>query len=350
MSKVMTLFGIVVLSSAVAHPEEPDLTSAIRGVLETSLQDNLGIGFTSFECDTGPPLGAGDRLVCSAVDEEGDALRYTIEVDEEGGAGIIRAEQRAASLPPEDLEILEPPCRTFLDAYRRSDWPGLFAELHPALQEVLGNAARVEGMLVPVREFFGDVRTVEPEWFSVMPDGANEMEYGLGCEAGRAQARFEIAPDDKGDPRLLAFIVTAFSGSEEQARMLEREARQALGPVIGFGIERVDAPFERLVRRGDVVHGTAVLDDGRELPVRIEQHGVRDDYEVNDWRFAVIDAEFLMERALRPKLGNLETVRCDAGVVPDGGETTCLATLEGGETREFVLRRDGGDHRLFPAE
>jgi len=116
------------------------------------------------------------------------------------------------------------------------------------------------------------------------------------------------------------------------------------------GIERVDAPFERLVRRGDVVQGTAVLDDGRKLPVRIEQHGVRDDYEVNDWRFAVIDAEFLMERALRPKLENLETVTCDASVVPDGGETTCVAIQEGGETRAFVLRRDGGDHRLFPAQ
>ena len=46
----------------------------------------------------------------------------------------------------------------------------------------------------------------------------------------------------------------------------------------------------------------------------------------------------------------LDTVTCDAWVVPDGEETTCLATLEGGETRAFVLRRDGGDHRLFPAE
>jgi hypothetical protein len=57
-----------------------------------------------------------------------------------------------------------------------------------------------------------------------------------------------------------------------------------------------------------------------------------------------------VDRELLPKLQDLETVNCDAPVVPDGGETTCVATLEGGETRAFVLRRNGGDHRLFPAE
>ena len=227
---------------------------------------------------------------------------------------------------------------------------GLFDQLHPGLQKIVGGPAGVDELLASVREFFGEVRSARPEWFAVRQSGGQELEYRLSCANSEAEARFRIGADDSGELRLLAFTVTALPGSEEQAELLRRTAPEKLTPIIGAEVERVDAPFEQLIRRGDVVEGTARLVDGRELVVRIEQHGWRDDFDLNDYRFAVIELQFLIERALRQQLGDLASVSCDARVAPDGAQASCVATLSSGESSEYIVRRQGGDHRLFPAD
>jgi hypothetical protein len=350
MLRVVSFVVVAMIATVAVHAQEADITSMFRELLEASLRERAGIGFESFSCDVSAPLGPGDRFHCSAVDEEGDQLRYTIEVDDEGTATVVGGEQRASTLQPEHLQSLEAPCRAFMEAYDRRDWPGLFDRLHPGLQEVVGGAAGVGDLLVSIREFFGEVRSARPEWFAVRQVGGQELEYRLRCENGDAEARFRIGADDDGELRLLAFTVTALPGSAEQAELLRRMAPERLSPIIGAEVERVDAPFERLVRRGDVVEGTAWLVDGRELVVRIEQHGLRDDFELNDYRFAVLELQFLIERALRPQLSDLASVSCEQRVVPDGGQAGCVATLSSGEKSEFIVRRQGGDHRLFPAE
>ena len=340
---------LAMLAAPCIHSAEPDLASAIRPLIEQELRQNAGIGFVSFACDAEPPLGPGDRFDCSGTDEDGDLLRYTLVVGDEGGATVARAEQPAGSLAPTDLAALEAPCRAFLADYQTADWPALYGRLHPNLREALGDAAQTRTMLEPVRAFFGDVQSAEPTRFAVLAAGPNELEYRLQCTGGEASARFRIAADDTEELRLLAFVVTAPPGSPEQARLLEQTARERLSPVIGVGIAGFDVPFERLVRQGDAVEGSARLEDGRSIVIRAEQHGSRDDYDVNDYSFAVLDVPFLVDRALRQRLDGYDSVACSERVLPDGGATECVATLVDGGTTRLTVRREGGDHRIVSA-
>ena len=50
-----------------------------------------------------------------------------------------------------------------------------------------------------------------------------------------------------------------------------------------------------------------------------------------------------------PSFDGPARVDCAVRVIPDGGQTSCVATLQGGRSSEFIVRRRGGDHRLYPA-
>ena len=167
--------AVATLTALTAHAGQQDGTEALRELLEASLRDTAGIGFRTFECDIQPPLGPGDRFVCQAVDEEGDRLRYTIEVEEGGGATVVRADQSASSLAKEDQELFETPSRAFIDAYVQGRWQELFDQLHSSLKKELGDLAAARRLLGPMRDFYGEVEQAEPVWLRTTASGEQHL-------------------------------------------------------------------------------------------------------------------------------------------------------------------------------
>jgi hypothetical protein len=347
---------LVVLSLAVfslggpagAQQAPPDFTAAFRPILEEQLQKNAGIGFASFACEPEGPPGPDARILCSAIDEDGDTLRYTIANNDAGELVVARTEQPASSLSAEDLEKLETPCRAFLADYGRQRWKELHSDLHPSLRDTI-DLPRTKEILSAVRADFGALQSAEPSWFAMRFSGAQELEYRLLSERGEGLARFEITSDDAGELRILAFVVTAHPGSPEQARMLERAADETLSPLTGAPLVRFELPLDELQVRGDAVEGPVFLDSGREVLIRVEQSGHRDDFNPVDFQFYVLEVQLMVERALAEKLPGIVSVECASRTAPDGGETPCTVTAGDGSTLELVVRRKGGEHRMFRA-
>jgi len=82
------------------------------------------------------------------------------------------------------------------------------------------------------------------------------------------------------------------------------------------------------------------------MPVRVAQTGWKDDFDPVDYRFSILDVEWLVRRALEKQFPGLERVECDAAVVPDGGETACTAIGENDARLDLVVSRSGGEHRM----
>ena len=140
--------------SALPAAEEPSreqmleqLSTTMRGLVEPTFKESVGFGFSSFECDVETDLGPSSRFDCTAVDEEGEPIGYTFEVDDEGMASVVLATQLAENLTAGDRAELEPPCIRFLDLYSKADWAALISELHPALLETVP-AEQVEAQVV----------------------------------------------------------------------------------------------------------------------------------------------------------------------------------------------------------
>ena len=125
----------VATADVLSDDELATLSTAMRELIEPQFIENVGFGFASFECRVETELVSGSRFDCDAVDLEGDAIRYTLEVDDEGMATIVSASQPADNLSQADRALLEPPCRRFLEFYAAGDWSALTADLHPALLE-----------------------------------------------------------------------------------------------------------------------------------------------------------------------------------------------------------------------
>ena len=344
-----TLAGVSAVESQPADATPEDVKQAleqgVRGILEPALRSRAGVGFRSFECEVPPDFGPGRRFHCEAIDEEGDWLGYAIRVEEDGTATVVLASERATALDSESRATLEAPCRKFLQRYEAREWDALVADLHPALREKETlESARAD--LREVRELFGDVTSTELELHAVHESGRQELVYALRCERGILSARFGVEPDDAGVWRVIAFLVSAPPGSREQAVLLERAGRRTLSETVGAPVKRLEAPLERLVRPGDAVEGEIQLEDGRRMPVRIAQTGWKDDFDPIDYRFSILDVEWLVRRALAKQLPDLVTVECAAPMVPDGGETDCMATGRQGERLDLVVSRSGGEHRM----
>ena len=343
------LAGVSAVESQPADATPEDVKQAleqgVRGILEPALRSRAGVGFRSFECEVPPDFGPGRRFQCEAIDEEGDWLGYAIRVEEDGTATVDLASERASELDSESRATLEAPCRRFLERYQAREWDALVADLHPALREKETlESARAD--LREVRELLGDVTSTELELHAVHESGRQELVYGVTCAHGRASARFGVEPDDAGVWRVIAFLVSAPPGSREQAVLLERVARRNLSEIVGTQVKEIDAPLERLVRPGDAVEGEIQLEGGRRMPVRIAQTGWKDDFDPVDYRFSILDVEWLVRRALAKQLPDVVTVECAAPVVPDGGEIGCTAIGRQGEPLDLVVSRSGGEHRM----
>ncbi len=259
----------IVAGQSVATADGPppellaELSAAMRALIEPGFEENVGFGFASFDCRVENELVAGSRFDCDAVDMEGDTIRYTLEVDDEGMATVVSAAQPVDDLSPADRAILEPPCLRFLELFAEGDWNTLIADLHPALLEA-SPPDEIRAQLIPVREALGDIRKVEALTYSRTDSVLHEMEFALGCDNGPGFARFRLVIE--GDEVLVtAFVVSPSPGSPLHTRMLLLEGRDTIAGFTGEAIDHIDAPIELLRSVGDAVTGTATLSDGREL-------------------------------------------------------------------------------------
>jgi len=321
-----------------------ELTATMRGLIEPQFEANTGLTFDSFECRVDGVLEADSRFDCDAVDEEGDRIRYTLEVDDEGTASVVLASQPAAELSAADRAVLEPPCRAFLARFDDADWASLIADLHPSLIDATGRD-EIRASLDKVRTALGDIRDIQTETYARHHTGRHELEYRLDCANGPGVARFGLLED--GDVLKVAFYtVTPAPGSPLYAELLEKEARDMVSGLIGGEVTRVDLPFDELVEVGDTAEGSARLGDGEDLLIGAIRHGRADDFDVVDFTFRVLDVPWMIRRAFADRPDPTETIDCPSRTAPDGGAVTCGVTLASGKRLEVTVARRGGDHRI----
>lgn len=330
-----------------------DVAASVRALIEPAFREANGFGFRSFACDVRRALRPGDRFDCDAVDEEGTPIRYVLSVDESARANVALVSFAATQIPTENRAELELPCREFLEAFTRSSWETLGRALHPDLGKERSPEA-LRAQLEPVRSAMGRLRSTSlHEAASRSTRDAEvrhtELVWALDSENGPALARFGLVYDGKV-LRILAFAVQPEPGSTLQAAMCRTSFPANASKVVGETVKSVSAPFERLVSQGDSVVGTAALASGRDLPIRIEQAGRRDDFETNDYRLQVLDPPWLIRKSFASRSLEAESVDCPASVVPDGGSLVCNAVLKSGERYAVTLERDGGKHTMAAAK
>jgi hypothetical protein len=130
-------FVLFAVATASAHVDTGAIQTAMRELLETELQKNVGYGYLSFGCEINEDITLGDRFECSAVTEADERMDYLIEIDEEGSATVVLASQPASQLSAGDRALLEPPCDAFLEDYDDGSWDALYAPFHPALKDAV---------------------------------------------------------------------------------------------------------------------------------------------------------------------------------------------------------------------
>jgi hypothetical protein len=332
-------------ASAAQARTSQDLTAAIRGSIEAAYRKNNGIGFKAFDCDAPPlPLQAGQYIDCDAVDDEGDAVRYTLEVGETGSAEIVLVSQPAAGLTAEARAQLEPPCRAFLQRFDGGDWKAAYADLHPALRKAI-TAERMKADLSRVRDSLGAVRTVTLRTYALRVPDRHELEYVVTGERGAGVARFRVAPGDDG-ARITAFLVTPAPGSPLHSALLSEALGRMLSARLGQPIAQLNVPIDRLSAVGAVEDGTATLASGRRVAVEVRRTGRDDDFDTSDYSAAVLDVPFLVERFLATKAKHVDSVDCPERTLDDGRAEMCRATVDGTPLAVTIVRREG-DHRIL---
>lgn len=321
-----------------------ELSASMRTLIEPGFEEAVGFGFATFECRVETALVSGSRFDCDAVDLEGDRITYTLEVDDEGMASIVLASQPAGDLSQTDLEVLEPPCRRFLELYSEGDWDLLIDELDPTVLESTP-PEEIRAQLAPIREALGEIRSAAPVSYGRHASGRHEMEYELVCADGSGFARFGMAVDGEA-ARITAFLVSPTPGSALHARLLAIEGRDTIAGIVGQPVDRLDAPTERLHAIGDAVEGTAYLADGRELIIGVVQQGRADDFDTIDYRFQILEVSWLVMRAFTPRPQPATSVDCPTRIAPDGGTMTCEVHFESGDDLAVTVARRSGDHRI----
>ncbi len=355
-SSLLRAFIVVVIATGtpILMAESPpsdqlaELSASMRTLIEPGFEEAVGFGFATFECRVETALVSGSRFDCDAVDLEGDRIIYTLEVDDEGMASIVLASQPAGDLTQTDLEVLEPPCRRFLDLYSKGDWDALIDELDPTVLESTP-PDEIRAQLAPIREALGKIRSAAPVSYGRHASGRHEMEYELVCADGPGFARFGMAIDEQG-ARLTAFLVSPTPGSALHARLLAIEGRDTIAEVIGDPVDRLDAPTERLHSIGDAVEGTAYLADGRELIIGVVQQGRADDFDSIDYRFQILEVSWLLMRAFASRPEPATSVDCPTRTAPDGGTMTCEVHLNSDEDLAVTVARRSGDHRIVDSQ
>lgn len=325
------------------------LSATARAVVEPVYRNANGYGFSSFSCDLRRASRPGDHFDCDAVDEKSASLRYTFTVDEPAGASIVQVSFPASRLDADQRAQLEPPCRAFLDAYGRSSWKSLYEALHPALRGKM-TFAELREQVENARNVLGKLRLATVETVTVRASADpqirhTELVWALDSEGGPGIARFRVGLEGEV-PRVTAFRIYPVPGTPLQSIALGAALRNMVSGLLGEPVTRIAAPLEKLENVGDTVLGTAVLASGRDAPVRVEQSGRTDDFELNDFKCQVLDAPWLIRKSFASRSLELASVDCPSRVVPDDRSQVCDAVLKTGERYAVTIHRRGGEHSI----
>lgn len=350
------LLALPILASGATTPADPsgknlsaELSALARSLVEPAYRRENGHGFSTFACDVPKPVRPGGSFDCDTVDEKGETARYTLAVDVDGRATIALVSFPVSRLGPGERSVAEPPCRAFLDMYRRAAWKELHAAVHPALRGETTLAA-LEAQLGPTLASMGALRSASVRGVSVRSTADpevrhSELVWDLDSEKGPGVARFRIELDGEV-PRVSAFRIYPAAGSALQASMLAAPLREKAADLLGEPVTRLAAPLEKLERAGDAVLGTAVLASGREVHVRVEQAGRSDDFERNDFTCQILDAPWLIRKSFASRSLEPASVDCPSRVVPDDGSQVCNVLLKTGMRYAVTIQRRGGEHRM----
>lgn len=333
-------------AAAVAQSTAEEMTAKLRQSLEKQFRESTGLGFSHFQCNLPGNAPPGREFTCEAIDEEGDKFFYRILFENEGQPPYVTTTQPVDQLDPAGREVLERPCLEFLAAFGNEQWDQAYQTFPPELQDVV-SLGEFRASLDPVRQAMGRIETIEASSYSTPAPGLHLLEYTMATEGGAAAARFKLQFVDQEQAKMVAFLISAAPGSSLQARLLSVSGRQVLTSLLGQSVGQIDAPFAELRLLGDAVEGTAVLDDGSEIMIRIEQHGTAHDLDDNDYRFQVLDVPWLIRTYLISTGEAPLEVDCPSRTAPDGGSVECVATMEDGSRRAIKIGRRGGDHRLL---
>jgi len=344
----LALLSSGVRSARAQEAVDPDrLNAAVRAAVEPQYRERTGGGFEWFRCDSQAPLRPGGFLDCDAGVANGRSLHLVLAIDDGGHAEVVLTSQLASSLDADEraeLETIEPPCRTFLEAWAAGDWDAAYATLSPAAQKDIGREAFGAG-LGKMREALGPVRSSALRRFASRSPAGTELEYALECENGPGVARFRIETG-AGASGLLAYRVGPAVGSPIDAKLLEAAFGDHVASILGRPVAGLEVRLDALTRVGEAVEGRALLSDGGESPIRLELIRRFDDFDTSNYGLQLLDAPFLIERHLTGRSQPVEKVECPTRVVPDGGSEVCEALLPGGARLAMTIARQGGDHRL----
>lgn len=350
------LLALPILASGPATPPDAakgtlsaEVSALARSLVEPVYREANGHGLSTFSCHVPKPVPKGGSFDCDAVDEKGATARYTLAVDGDGRATIVLVSFPVSRLDAEERAFVEPPCRAFLDQFRRASWAELHAALHPALRAETSLAA-LEAQLGPTRASVGALRSFTVRSAAVRSTSDPEIRHSelvweLDFEKGPGIARFRIAYDGEVG-RVTAFRIFAAAGTPLRARLLEEALRGKAADLLGQRVDRLVAPLEKLEKVGDAVLGTALLASGNEVPVRIEQSGRDDDFDRDDFACQVLDAPWLIRTSFASRSLEPASVDCPSRVVPDDGSQVCDVRLKSGERYAVTLHRRGGEHRM----
>jgi hypothetical protein len=347
MAKLLGLLCAALLASVTLAAEKvtpEDAVAALRHGIESEFRANSGIGFLSFDCEIPENLIPGDPFFCEAVDEEEDRFRYRIDTAEDGMT-VATVSQPATQLEAEALARMEAPCREFFERYREGDWSALWADLDPDLKSTL-DATELAQILAPVREQMGELRSFTVDRLIVKAEGGIDLLYWLESEQGPGLARFGIWLEEE-TAKVHAFLITAEPGSPLQVAMAKRTGRELLEGLLAEPIESFDVPLEDLRSVGDVVEGMIRPVGGETMPVRVEQIGPPDDFDVVDVNYQILDARWLLTRQMESEERPVDAIHCPQRAVPDGGQLECTISLVSGERFRIVMARQGSSHRIL---
>lgn len=321
---------------------------ALRAELETEFRRATGLGFLSFGCDERSVPGA-DELRCEAVDEEGDRFFYRLWSGDGERPATSVVWQPVAQLDTEGLTWLRAPTDRYLEAFARHDWPALRSTLTAAFGNEF-NAERLAELLRPLRDAAGEIGSYEPVLYNAPSQGRHALEYRIAAVEGELLGRFRIAADEAGNARVEAFLMIPEPGSPLAIRSRRGQAASVLGALLGQPVAEVRVPLARLGRAGDSAEGEVVLEDGSMVAVRAAQVAPTTDFDGNDYRFQVLEAEWLIRSHLVAAGRSPSAVECPRRVVPDGDALDCAASIDNGTSKRFRLLRRGGDHRLVEVD
>lgn len=334
-------------SDTAAAQAVDERVSQLREAIEVPFRLQSGIGFRDFDCDlpeaqTAP--AAALEFSCEAVDEEGDRFTYRLWRERESGETRVSQWQPPEQVPEPVREPLVRAAEAFLDAFARGDWKRLAAARHPALAEGQDRAA-LSASLSPLRKRVGRIKGRSLQRISQPEQESFALEYRLDSAQGPLLARIQLREDEAGFA-VSGYLIAPEDGTPLAKAMLGEQAALSLAELVGSPITELEVDVQQLVRAGDSAVGQVRLAKGPPLAVLVSRIGTRYDFDQNDYRFSILDLQWIVARHEVQNGRPQSTVQCAERIAGDGEAVLCKVIRPDASEHLYRIERRGGEHRM----